>query len=113
MKKFYKIKIERYIKMIVVRNTLNLKFGKFKEAKPLLKEGLEINKEFGFPNARILTDLTGESYRIILEIECKNMGDWENRMANNPKAYEHFQKWYEKLVPLCEGGSREILNLVE
>jgi len=97
--------------MIVIRNIFNLKFGKAKEAKALLKEGIEIAGDQGFNESRILTDLTGDSYRLILEFEFKSLSDWENSMKQG-RGEEEWQKWYQKFVPFVDRASREILNVV-
>jgi hypothetical protein len=98
--------------MIIVRNIFNLKFGKAKDAKALLKEGLEISKKFGFGKTRALTDLTGDSYRLILESEWKSLSDWENSMKEGMGASD-WQKWYQKFIPLVDSASRELLNIVD
>lgn len=97
--------------MILVRDIFNLKFGKAKDAKSLLEEGRELNKKYGFVNSRALTDLTGESYRLILESEWKGLADWENTMKK-ASADDAWQKWYQKFVPLVNSASREIMNIV-
>jgi hypothetical protein len=97
--------------MIVVRDIFYLKFGKAKEAKELLKEGQKINKEFGFENTRALTDLTGKSYTLVLESEWKDLAAWESSMKEGLGA-DKWQKWYQKLIPLVDSASREILSIV-
>ena len=58
--------------MILVRNVFRLKFGKTKEAVALMKEGLAIQKRAGAPYTyRILTDLTGPFYTMVLELTCR------------------------------------------
>lgn len=98
--------------MILVRDIFNLKFGKAKEAKALLKESMEIGKKYGFGSGRALTDLTGPSYTLILETEWKSLSDWENSMKSGLGADE-WQKWYQKFVPLVESGCREIFTILE
>lgn len=97
--------------MILVRDIFHLKFGKAKEAKVLLKEGLEINKKHGFPDSRALTDLTGQSYVLVLESEWKSLGDWENTLKSDMGS-DDWQKWYHKFIPLIDSASREIFNIV-
>ena len=53
--------------MIAVRNVFNLKFGRAKEAKALMKEAVEINRKNGLKDVRVFSDLTGQSYRLIFE----------------------------------------------
>ena len=97
--------------MIVVRDIFNLKFGKAKDAKALMSEAKEITKKYGFNQMRALTDLTGQSYRLILESEWNSLGDWENSMKNGTGASD-WQKWYQKFIPLVDSASREIMTIV-
>ena len=64
--------------MIVIRNVFRLKFGKAKEAVALLKEGVAIQKRAGATfQSRILTDITGPFYTLVLEITVPNLGSFE------------------------------------
>jgi len=99
--------------MIVVRNVFQLKFGKAKEAVALLKEGMAIQKRAGvdFPS-RLLTDLTGPFYTLVLELTVPSLGALE---ANQPRLMgdKDWQANYQKLAPLVESGYREIFTIVE
>jgi hypothetical protein len=98
--------------MILVRDIFNLKFGKAKDARNLLKEASEIGKKFGFEPRRALTDLTGPSYTLVMESEWKSLADWENGMKASMGADE-WQKWYQKFIPLVDSSSREIFTIVQ
>lgn len=98
--------------MIVVRDIFNLKFGKAKDARALLDEAKGISKKYGVNEQRALTDLTGDSYRLVLESEWKSLADWEKSMKEGLGAAD-WQKWYQKFVPLVERASREILNILD
>ena len=98
--------------MIVVRDIFRLKFGKAKEAKALLKEGITLIESSGFKVDRILTDLTGEYYTLVLESVHKSLSDYE-RIGNGHSADGHWKIWYEKFVPLVESGRREIFRVVD
>jgi hypothetical protein len=99
--------------MIVIRNTFRLKFGKASEAVGILQEGLAIQKRIGmnFP-VRMLTDVTGTFYTVVLEITAPNLAAYE---AEAPKHMgdKDFQANYQKFVALVESGSREIFRVVE
>ena len=97
--------------MILIRDTFNLKFGKAKDAKNILAESLDLAKKYGFKGMRALTDLTGDSYRLVLESEWNSLGDWENSMKKGMGDAD-WQKWYQKFIPLVESASREIMNIV-
>ena len=99
--------------MIVVRNVFRLKFGKAKEAVAIMKEGLAIQKRAGSDlPSRLLTDLTGSFYTIVLEITAPNMAALE---ASMPKVMgdKDWQANYQKIGPLIESGYREIFTIVE
>ena len=54
--------------MIIVHNVFRLKFGKAREAVALMKEGIALQKSLGVDvNQRLLTDVTGPFYTLILE----------------------------------------------
>ena len=98
--------------MIVVRNVFRLKFGKAKEAVALFKEGIAIQKRAGVEmNQRIMTDLVGTFYTLVLELTIPNLGALE---ANMPKVMgdKDWQATYEKISALVESGYREIFTIV-
>jgi len=99
--------------MIVVRNVFRLKFGKAKEAVAIMKEGLAIQKRAGSDlPSRLLTDLTGTFYTMVLEITAPNMAALE---ASMPKVMgdKDWQANYQKFSALVDSGSREIFTIVE
>ena len=101
--------------MIVIRNVFQLKFGKAREAVALFKEGIAIqkriatNKEF---STRLLTDVTGAFYTIVLEITVPNLAAFE---AEAPRLMgdKDWQTNYQKTVALVESGYREIFTIIE
>ena len=99
--------------MIVVLNVFHLKFGKAREAVAALKEGVAIQKRLGVDvNQRLLTDLTGSFYTLVLELTLPNLAAVETTLSK-VMSDKDFHANYEKLVPLVESGHREIFNLVE
>lgn len=99
--------------MIVVRNVFQLKFGKAKEAVALMKEGLAIQKRIGLDiPARLLTDLTGPFYTLVLELTVPSLAALE---ANQPRLMgdKDWQANYQKFAPLVESGYREVFTIVE
>jgi len=99
--------------MIVVRNVFRLKFGKSREAVALLKEGIAIQKRAGADmQQRIMTDLVGTFYTLVLELTVSSMGELE---ANMPKVWadKDWQAYYQKFSALVESGYREIFTMVE
>lgn len=100
--------------MIVVRNAFKLKFGKAGEATTLWKEGLAIAQKAGYMKGatRLLTDAVGPFYTLILETTHASLGDYETN-AKGLMANQEWKTWYAKVIGICEGGHREIWNVVE
>jgi hypothetical protein len=101
--------------MIVVRNVFQLKFGAAKEAISLWKEGLNLAAKVGYepPSTRLLTDLVGPHYyTLVFESTYPNLAEFE-RMATGTMADASWKQWYPKFAALCEGGYREVLNIIE
>jgi len=99
--------------MIVIRNVFRLKFGKARDGVALVKESVAIQKKGGVAFAhRILTDLTGPFYTIVLELTVPNLAAFEAELPRvmSDKA---FQANYQKLVELVDSGYREIFTVIE
>lgn len=101
--------------MVVIRNVFRLKFGKTREAVALLKEGIALQKK-ALPgvdySTRLLTDVTGPFYTVVLELTVPNLSTFE---AQAPRLYgdKEWQASYQRLVPLVESGHREVFTVVE
>jgi hypothetical protein len=99
--------------MIVVRNVFHLKFGKAREAVAIMKDGIAIQKKLGSDvSTRLLTDVTGEFYTLVLELTVANLGALET-MQPRIMGDKDWQANYQKFVPLVESGHREIYTIVE
>ncbi|MES1254643.1 MAG: hypothetical protein ABUS56_03485 [Acidobacteriota bacterium] len=93
--------------MIVVRNCFVAKPGNASKLAAQFKAAAATAK---IPNHRVLTDLTGDFNRVILEYEVENIGEFEARM----KDYATNQEFREKLKGYTElyvTGTREILQI--
>ena len=101
--------------MVVIRNVFRLKFGKAREAVALFKEGIAIQKRVGagqdFPT-RLLTDVTGPFYTVVLELTVQSLGAFEEA-APRLMGDKDWQANYQKIGSLVESGYREIFTLVE
>jgi predicted thioredoxin/glutaredoxin len=100
--------------MIVVRNVFQLKFGKAREALAVWKDGRALFQRLGMPmeKSRILTDVVGPFYTMVLENTFESLTDYE-RAGKEVMGNEEWRAWYARLTPLCEGGHREIFSVVE
>jgi hypothetical protein len=100
--------------MVIVRNVFRLKFGKTKDALAVMREGLTIQQrvlsdvEF---STRVLTDVTGPFYTLVLELTVPNLAAFE---ASAPKLFANaeWQANYQKMSPLVESGYREVFSVV-
>jgi hypothetical protein len=97
--------------MIVVRDIFQVKFGRMKEAKEIWKEGLK-HAPPAMSRPRLLTDLTGQYYTLVLESTYKDLGDYEAAQQKTMSAPE-MGAMYQKFVPLVDSGKREIFTIVE
>ena len=99
--------------MIVVHNVFRLKFGKAREAVALMKEAIAIQKRLGVDvGQRLLTDVTGPFYTLILELSLPNLSAVETTLAK-VMGDKEFHANYEKFVPLVESGHRDVFTVVE
>jgi len=93
--------------MIVVRNCFIAKPGNASKLAAQLKDAAASAK---IPRHRVLTDLTGDFNRVVLEYEAENVGEFEARM----KDYATNQTFRDKMKGYTElyiTGSREILQI--
>jgi hypothetical protein len=97
--------------MFIVRDIFHLKFGHYRDAKALFDEAKSKNMFPETNNLRLLTDFTGDSYRLIMELSFGTLADYENSMGSSMNE-EEWKKWYEKFKPLVENSHREILKQV-
>jgi len=101
--------------MVVIRNVFQLKFGKAREALALVKEGVEIQKRafsgVEFSN-RVLTDITGPFYTLVLELTVPSLGEFENldglraRVRADPAAAENDGAHAAFAIPAAGNRSR-------
>ena len=101
--------------MTVIRNVFRLKFGKAREAVALFKEGIAIQKRVGAGidfSTRLLTDVTGPFYTVVLELAVPNLAAFEEA-APRLMGDKDWQANYQKIAPLVESGYREVFTLVE
>ena len=97
--------------MFIVRDIFHLKFGNYKEAKALFDEAKNKNMLPDTNSLRVLTDFTGDSYRLIMEESYATLADYEKSLSSGMNEAE-WKKWYEKFKPLVESSHREILKQV-
>jgi hypothetical protein len=94
--------------MLIVRNCFIAKPGSASKLAAQLKEAAAVANISSY---RVLTDLTGEFNRVILEFEVENIGGFEARMKDyaTNAAFREKMKGY---TDLWTTGSRELLQIV-
>jgi hypothetical protein len=100
------------VPMILVRDVFRLKFGKARDALAVWKEMAELGKRTGaMPSPpRILTDLVGPYYTLVMETTAKDLQEWQADMKKGMGA-PGFHTLYQKFTPLVDSGYREIFTI--
>src|SRR6187431_2966954 len=94
----------RRLVMTVIRNVFRLKFGKAREAVALFKEGIAIQERVGVGldfSTRLLTDVTGPFYTVVLELSVPSLAAFEGA-APRLMGDTDWQANYQKIAPLVE-----------
>ena len=97
--------------MYIVRDIFQLKFGHYKDAKTLLDEAAKNNMLPEQQGNRILSDFTGDAYRLVFEQGFKTLADYEQSLSGSMNKDE-WQKWYTQFRDHVESSHREILKQV-
>jgi len=97
--------------MYIVRDIFHLKFGHFREVKALMDEA---KAKKMFPEAksfRMLSDFTGDSYRLIMEEGYDSLSEYEKALSSG-MGHADFQAWYTRFKEFALSSHREILKVV-
>ena len=97
--------------MYIVRDIFQLKFGHFRPVKAMVEEAMQKGMMPQAKNNRVLSDFTGDSYRLIFESGYDALADFEKELTSDMGKPE-WQDWYKKFMEHVEGSHREILKLV-
>ena len=95
--------------MIVVRNTFVAKPGNASKLAAQVKDALTSSGHL--KNFRVMTDLTGDFNRVILEHEVENLGEFEARMKDYATD-ENFREKMKGYADLYVTGNREIFTIL-
>jgi hypothetical protein len=69
--------------MYIIRDIFQLHFGHFKDAKTLPDEALKNGLMPNATSTRILSDFTGDSYRLIFEEGYDSLSDYERTLVGS------------------------------
>lgn len=98
--------------MIVVRDVFRLKFGQAREVKAAMLESQKLMTDEQLKNSRVLFDLVGPAYTMVLENTYTNLAHYEKELAALLGKPE-WKEWYQKLIPRIEQSYREIFTVME
>ena len=98
--------------MIVVRDIFQIIPDGMKEVRTLAKEGANLMRQSGLPVSRVMTDLVGNYYTLVLETEYQTLGEYETSLKDSLNNND-FQKWYPPVRKWIKGGNREIYSTIE
>ncbi len=98
--------------MIIIHDVFKLHFGKAKEAVALMTEGAKLLRAQSYTIDRLLTDLTGDYYTLVMESSYESLGAFESAMQQ-ATATDAWRDNYARFVPLVREGYREVLREVE
>jgi hypothetical protein len=98
--------------MILVRDIFQVKFGKMKDAKDIWKEMFKVMPAQPGNRPRLLTDLTGQYYTLVIESTFKDLTDYE-AFSRKEMSAPGVGAVYQKFVPLVDSGRREIFSIVD
>lgn len=97
--------------MYIVRDIFQVKFGEYKAARKLLDQAYSNGWLPDAKSARILTDFTGNSYRLIFEEGYDSLSEYEKSLRQSLR-HPEWKKWYQQFTVHVEGSHREILQQV-
>ena len=99
--------------MLLVRDVFRLKYGQARPALAAFKESKELMKKLGMTTPfRVMTDLVGPAYTLVLETQVPDMAAFE-AMGKKIMSNDEWHTWYHKFTPLVESGYREIFTIVD
>lgn len=96
--------------MILVRDIFQVKFGRMKEALDAWKEMEKASPMPPESRPRMLTDLTGQYYTLVMETTFKDLAEFEKGLHREMTGMGDL--YHRKFVPLVDAGRREIFNVV-
>ncbi len=94
--------------MIVVRNCFVAKPGNASKLAAQLKEAAAVAK---ISKYRVLTDLTGDFNRVVLEYEAENVGEYFEAQMKDYATNQEFCDKMKGYTELYVTGGREILQI--
>ena len=98
--------------MIVVRDVFQLKFGKAREAIAIMRDAMKVEDNSRYRTSRVLVDLTGDYYQLVMESEFESLGDFETALQEVTSS-SAWREIYSRFTPLVQSGRREVFRIVD
>lgn len=96
---------------VLERMVFNLKYGQAREAIASWKDVMNLIKSRpDAPAMRLMTDITGPSYTLVMEMHYRSMMDFGPKMARWISD-EASHKAYERFIPLCVNSARTLYRM--
>lgn len=96
---------------LVERMCFRVRYGQARDAIAIWKEALDLIKGNQLiPYTRLLTDITGPSYQVIMEMYYRNMLDFGPKMGAW-LSDQRLRDLHQRFVPLCEQSERTLYGL--
>jgi len=97
--------------VVVVREAYRAYKWQIRRAVELLQRygGLLVDRGVGL-NPRILTDMSGEMFQAVIEIETENMSTWEQARRTLFRQVE-FQVWFNQMLTSVEFGEHDFYRV--
>lgn len=97
--------------MIVMRNTMQARYGMADQLVALTKEMLgTLRLDPRVSGIRLVTDLTGDAFTVELEYQIKSLADFEQIHAELTRGAD-FGRWFARIQPLVEHSRREFFTI--
>ncbi len=97
--------------MYIIRDIFHLKFGQYNDAKLLLDHAYSHGLLPEAKSSRVLTDFTGDSYRLIFEEGFDTLAEYEQSLSGSMQKPE-WKKWYAKFKVHITSSHREVLKQI-
>src|SRR5487761_844040 len=92
--------------MIVVRDVFQIEPEKMKQAKDEIKQHRQLTTPLGYRMTRVMTDLSGEFYTLVLESEFSGLAEYEKALKNilADKSWQQSYARLRKTIRAAAGG---------
>lgn len=98
--------------MYIIREIFHLHFGHYRAVKELIDDGMRRKLLLQPLGMKVLTDFTGEGYRLIIELPYASLSEYETALKQELGG-EGWTEWYAEFQHHVKSSEREILKQVK